>query len=285
MAKVELVHVQTSDGVRLDGVLNQASGPARLGVDLVIFHHGVGGNFYRSSMAAAITDRFVEQGCSILRVNNRGHDHLYSSPGGWLGAGFESVDDCRIDFAAWLDFAESVGFRRIALWGHSLGAVKLIYFLAREDDPRIGCAIASSPPRFHFESFVGGDEGAGRSDSISRAESLIAGGQPGELVAFDLGLGRPMLFSATSAIDKYGPMDRYDFFRHLPDIKVPLLLTIGSLEDGFSFDALAEEGPRLAGDQSELTFVSIEGADHFYLSHTTELWILIRDWLLSSYSD
>jgi pimeloyl-ACP methyl ester carboxylesterase len=284
METVELVHVQTSDGVRLDGILNQAKGSATLGVDLVIFHHGVGGNFYRASMVAAVTDLFVEQGCSVLRVNNRGHDHLYSSPRGWLGAGFETVDDCRNDFAAWLDYAESSGFKKIALWGHSLGAVKLVYFLAREGDSRIDCAIASSPPRFHFESFVGGEEGAGRENSISRAEALIAAGKPDELVDFDLGLGRPMLFSAKSAIDKYGPTDRYDFFRHLPDVKVPLLLTIGSLEDGFSFDALAEEGPQLANEQPNLTFASIAGADHFYLSHTTELWTLVRDWLSLSSS-
>jgi hypothetical protein len=44
---VDLIYVTTHDGVRLDGTwrkphLEQAS---QLGVDVVIFHHGVGGNF------------------------------------------------------------------------------------------------------------------------------------------------------------------------------------------------------------------------------------------------
>jgi pimeloyl-ACP methyl ester carboxylesterase len=279
VAKVDLVQVETSDGVRLDGILHQASGATELGIDLVIFHHGVGGNFYRPSMAAALADRFLEFGCSMLRVNNRGHDHLYSSTRGWLGAGFEIVDDCRIDFAAWINFAVSAGYRRIALWGHSLGAVKLVYFLVAAEYSQIKCAIASSPPRFHFDSFVGGVEGASRMNSIAKAELLIGEGRPDELVAFDLGLGRPMLFSARSALDKYGPSDRYDFFRHLSNVTLPLLLTVGSLEDGFSFDALAAKGPQLESEYSNLTFASIEGADHFYLSHTNEIWRLLRDWL------
>ena len=45
--KVDLVDVKTRDGVRLDGILREpVSTPSRLGVDVVILHHGVGGNFY-----------------------------------------------------------------------------------------------------------------------------------------------------------------------------------------------------------------------------------------------
>ncbi len=49
---VDLVNVTTRDGVRLDGTwrkppLEHAS---QLWVDVVIFHHGVGGNFYGSGM-------------------------------------------------------------------------------------------------------------------------------------------------------------------------------------------------------------------------------------------
>src|SRR5581483_7777117 len=123
--QADLVSVETSDGVRLDGALRR---PARatepqLGLDLVICHHGLGGNFYGASFFQGAGDRLLADGCAVLRVNSRGHDQLFNSPRGRLGGACEIVDDCRLDWKAWLDFAEQAGFRRIAIWGHSLGAV------------------------------------------------------------------------------------------------------------------------------------------------------------------
>lgn len=275
----ELVNVRTSDGVRLDGALFRSAETPRLGVDLVIFHHGVGSSFYPPSMHAAMAQELVAQGCSALLVNNRGHDFMYPSPKGWLGAAYEVVDDFRLDSRAWLDFAQAAGFERTALWGHSLGAVKTVYFLATEQDDRVRCALASSPPRLRYASFVGERGGEGRLASFSRAEQLVAEGKPEELVPFDL--GRASYFSARSLLDKYGPDDRYDFFRHLPDVHVPLLLTIGGLEGDFRFEALAKQGVSLAGAQANLEFASIEGADHSYMTRISQVWEVARSWLES----
>ena len=271
---VELASVQTSDGVRLDGALARASGSARLGIDLIIFHHGVGGHFYGPSIAAALTERFLDEGCSVLRVNSRGHDLAYTSPKGPLGAAFEIVDEFRLDSRAWLDFAVHAGFRRIVLWGHSLGAVKVVYSLAVDEDPRVVAAIASSPPRLHYESVLGGEHQE-TVESIARAQELLAAGKPDELVSVD----QLPSMSARTVIDKYGPTDRYDFFVHLPKVPVPLLLTIGGLENGLRFDALAKEGPALAAAQANLTFASVDGADHSYMSRIPEVWELTRAWL------
>ena len=49
---VELVKVQTRDGVRLDGALSPASTSSA--ETLVILLHGVGGNFYGSRMMAEL---------------------------------------------------------------------------------------------------------------------------------------------------------------------------------------------------------------------------------------
>ena len=131
---IDLVQVRTNDDVRLDGVLTlpESSSVPALGFDAAILHHGVGGNFYGPSFWPTMTNGLVAKGCAVLRVNNRGHDLMYNSPKGRLGAAYEAVDDCRHDWRAWLDFLESRGYRRIALWGHSLGAVKTIHYLAAE---------------------------------------------------------------------------------------------------------------------------------------------------------
>jgi pimeloyl-ACP methyl ester carboxylesterase len=278
MEQVELVTVETSDGVRLDGTFSRAKKEPGLGVDLVIFHHGRGTNFYNPSLAQGLTESLLNEGSSVLRVNNRGHDHAYQSRQRWLGSAYEVVDDFRRDSAAWLDFAETAGFRRILVWGHSLGAVKLLYLLGTEPDERIVRAIASSPPRFHYATFVEGAEGAGRMATFERANALVAAGEPDALVEFEF--GTTSWFSAGSLLDKYGPDDRYDFYRHLPSIELPLLVTLGGLEDGLGFAPLAADGPALADKQANLTYASVEGADHSYLTRVPEVWSLTREWLL-----
>ena len=72
---LELVHVETSDGVRLDGVWRKpdAPGKSRFPVDAMILHHGVAENFYGSSPHDSFAPWLVENGCAAIRVNNRGH--------------------------------------------------------------------------------------------------------------------------------------------------------------------------------------------------------------------
>src|SRR5712691_12452383 len=75
---VDLVSVTTRDGIRLDGTWRQPhlEKASQLGVDVVIFHHGVGGNFYGPGMFEQYSNALLERGCAVLRVNNRGHDPI-----------------------------------------------------------------------------------------------------------------------------------------------------------------------------------------------------------------
>jgi hypothetical protein len=157
--------------------------------------------------------------------------------------------------------------------------VKLLYLMGTEPDDRIVRAIASSPPRFNYAAFIEGPEAAGRVSTFESARSLVSSGHPESLVEFDF--GSPLWFSAGSLLDKYGPDDRYDYYRHLPNVKVPLLITLGGLENGLAFDPLAADGPALADKQENLTYASVDGADHSYLARVPEVWTLAREWLLS----
>ena len=158
---VDLVHTHTSDNLRLDGFLRRpasTTGSSRFGIDVAICFHGVTGNFYQAGVFDEATDRLVDGGCAVLRVNNRGHDPIsmaaYNNAGrSPLGAAYEMVDDCRYDWDAWIGFAVEQGFQSIGVWGHSLGAVKSIYYMAKERDPRVRCLIAASPPRFSYRLF------------------------------------------------------------------------------------------------------------------------------------
>src|SRR5436305_2079702 len=83
---------------------------------------GFRGNFYAPSFFGQVQETFASLGVAALRVNNRGHDLAYNSARGRAGAAYEVLDDSRYDWRAWLDYAESQGWRRVLLWGHSLGA-------------------------------------------------------------------------------------------------------------------------------------------------------------------
>jgi pimeloyl-ACP methyl ester carboxylesterase len=260
--KVELVSIETSDQVRLSGALRRPEpGTAKhLGADAVLFHHGVGGNFYNPSFVDVIGSAFLAEGCAVVRANNRGHDLAYNSPAGKLGAAFENVDDCRLDWKAWIDLCRDAGYERVALWGHSLGAVKTIYYLATEHDTRVVWAVASSPPRLAFEAR---SAGAGLLNDYERALELVERGAGETLMALSedsaLRVG-----TARTFIDKYGPDDRYDILKHLPAVSTPLLVTVGSLEDSLAFRGHRAQLPEVAARQPNLRFALIDGADHQY---------------------
>jgi hypothetical protein len=276
---VELVSTLTRDDVRLDGYLRAPALSSReLGIDLVICHHGVGGNFYAPSFFNGAAEHLEALGVATLRVNSRGHDQAYHLGTRRLGAAYELLDDCRQDFSAWLDFAEARGYRRIALWGHSLGAVKTVYFEAQVRDPRVVCAIASSPPRFDHQAQRQSEHGQRFLADIALAERAIADGAPERLI--EALVPQQRAFSARTYLDKYGANARFDYFHYLPRAPRPLLLTLGGLErNEINFAPLAAQGPTMHAEWPNVSYALIDGADHMYTHTTDQLWSSVHAWL------
>ncbi len=287
----ELVQVVASDGARLDGLWEQPAraGASRLGVDAVIMNHGVAGNFYSTHLFNEMSQWLLDEGCAALRVNNRGHDFVSRLPTqgdrGILGAAYEEVDDCRLDWRAWIEFARAAGMERIAVWGHSLGAVKSIYYMAKERDSDVKAVVAISPPRLSHSAYRGTEEWPEFEALYLQAKRHVDEGNPEMLMA----LTRPLalVLAAKTVVEKYGPEERFNIMRYIPDVPVPLLLTIGSkegVEVGYtgsriSFAGLAADIEKLSGELEHLTFASVEEADHMYTGRVKELWGVIRPWL------
>jgi pimeloyl-ACP methyl ester carboxylesterase len=299
---VELVSVNTSDGIVLNGGLRKPAqtGASRLGIDVVIFHHGVAGNFYNASFQDKLGDELLGQGVAVLRVNNRGHDITYNPTRidsgdfaqtiaarrdrGPLGAAYEIVDESRLDWRAWVDFAEAQGYGRVCVWGHSLGAVKTIYYFANETDERVRCAVASSPPRQRYSAYMATSSADELKANMDRANQAIAAGNPTSLMAVNV--PNPNVFTARTYVDKYGPAERYDIFKHLPNVTLPMLVTLGAKEGATpdSHDALSMYGnaaalEEVAQKQANIHFDHIEGADHFYTGRVPALWQAALTWL------
>jgi pimeloyl-ACP methyl ester carboxylesterase len=280
----DLVHVMTRDGLRLDGAIHLPAPEARRfvgGVDLVLCIHGAGGNFYGSMPFTALVPLFLDRGLPALSVNTRGHDgHWQTSIAGVrrrFGAAFEVVDECRRDLEAWLGFARREGFQRIALVGHSLGAIKVIYALAH-DSPDVITAAAISPACLSYQRFAASEKRAEFLRTLSEAESCVADGRGTTLT--DATFPIPLLISAASYVDKYGPAERYNILTLLPKVTCPLLVVFGSLElgEGPAFQGVPEAVSNLDLPSSTQTVV-IPGANHLYSGSIQNLAERLMAWL------
>lgn len=261
---VELVDVTTADGLTLNGALAAApvlGGSARF--DAALLMHGVGGrfhdSFYRNFSAA-----LVANGTATLRANNRGHDVVNrgNAKGAFAGAALERIDACEHDWRAWLDLLERRGYRRILLFGHSLGAVKSAYYLATTRDPRVTGCVLASPPRFNPERMLASSRGAEFGAMLETARTLVATGRGDDLMRTTYPV--KSFAGASAYLAKYST-PAFDVFAHLPSIPCPVLGLTGSEE--FGDPTFADHPAEYANAQKskrDITFVIVPDGDHHY---------------------
>jgi alpha-beta hydrolase superfamily lysophospholipase len=231
---VELVRTETADGLRLDGALEMPASP----LDSpnvsrgVICLHGVGSNFYGSTMMESLAQTLRELGLAVLRVNTRGHDGVSTAStatGGRLqGAAYEMVDQCRLDVEAWVEFLVGRGYGRLVLLGHSLGALKAVYSQAQQPHRAVERVIAISPPRLACSRFEAGPDAAAYRASRATAQQWLEAGQPQML--FPATFPFPLVLSAATFMDKYGPEERYNIVKLARQLRTPVDFIYGQQE-------------------------------------------------------
>lgn len=288
---VDLVRVTTRDGLRLDGALRTPpeATPKKLNLDAVLFLHGVGANFYTSGTLDGIAPRFMNLGLPVLAVNTRGHDQVYSASAGFgrrlQGAGFEIVDECRHDVAAWVQFLAERGHERILLLGHSLGAIKAVYSQVHEPLPAIAALVAMSPPRLSHRAFLQSPQSETYFAALSQAEQMQQAGRGDELFLAQYPF--PLMITAASYLDKYGPGERYNIIRFADQLPVPSLFLYGSKEvtpGNGPFAGLPEALQDLKNSRAALDVAIVSGGDHFYSGVFESLAEEILSWLEDNFS-
>ena len=157
-----------------------------------------------------------------------------------------------------------------------------------ENDVRVQCVIAASPPRFSYSNYASKDswgdvKGVGQkfAESYAIAKAHIDDGHPEQLIQVEYPV--PLLVSSGTFADKYGPDAKYDIIDHIPAVKMPLLAVIGTAEplEQFSFFGLPEEMQKLSAELDNFTFEYVEGANHSYSNHRKAVWELTSHWLKS----
>ena len=262
---VELVEIRTSDDVPHSGALavpKPMGGTPRF--DAVLMMHGAAAAFfepfYRNFSAA-----LVERGVATLRANNRGHDVINrgNGRGTLLGVALEIIEDCVIDWNAWLGFLEERGYERILLFGHSLGAVKTAYYLATQRDARVHGCVLASPPRFNTDILLASERGPEFAATIAAAKALVAARRPDDLVTTTFPL--KSFSSAQAYLAKYAMGTRFDVFQHVAKIPCPVFALTGERElvDPVFRDHPAEYAAARE-KKPDVEFVVVPDGDHYY---------------------
>ena len=227
---VDLITITTGDGMPLDGIYCEpAAGVTPKGpVDAMLLIHGSGGSFYRVATKAMAED-LRNQGYACLAINTKGHDTVWSPQGSgqYYGNALEILDNSRYDLRAGIDYLWEKGYRNIGLLGHSMGAVKVGYYAATEDDDRVATLIPISPVRLSYSYYMQSEDADEFRGIIERADQMEAEDRALELMEVRFPIAQ--MFSAASYLDKHGPAERYNLVALAPKIKVPMLVMGGEL--------------------------------------------------------
>jgi hypothetical protein len=274
----ELVYIQSEDGLPLEGAVIRPVGRDPLPVPLV-WVHGLTGKFYSPS-AVRIGRELAARGYTFVTGNNRGHDFGYpyrprpDAPPLLYGGGWELLSEAPRDLSAWIGFTVGLGFRGVALLGHSLGARKVASYQAAHQDGRVLGLATASPPMRAFRP---------RPDLIAQAEELVAAGRGHELLprgALRAGAGT---MSAGAYLDRVRlPWDLFGL--EDPDplisrVRCPLFACYGSEEPATGGAEELEVIKRNATGAPRLETHLFEGADHSYAGQHAAVARALAGWL------
>lgn len=268
--QADLIQANTSDGIILDGAFfaSKKPLPKDILIDGALLIHGSEGNFY-SQMNRTIAEAITAAGFPCVTFNTSAHEVAWGVPGRMFGTAYEIIDRCRLDLKAMLDLMESKGIKRVALFGHSLGAVKVVYYKAIEQDPRVAALICCSPVRLSHNYFLRTEGAAEHQAILKTATELIAKSRPDALI--EVKFPSPQMVSASSYVDKYGPEEKYYLTRHISSITCPILFTVGTKENAPHHRYCVEDVYSQVRERPYVRIKWVEGGDHVYTDKLSEL--------------
>ena len=273
-----IVQVQSKDDVADAGAL--FTPPKNIAKPMaVIWIHGATVNFY-SPTYLAISRGLAKRGYTVITGNTRMHDlgNVEAWPGGKRirGGTYWGIPSEQVrDIAAWIDFAEGLGFKQVVLVGHSAGANAVREYQAQTQDPRVaGVVLASGDVR--------PDTRIPPTEWVTNAKQFIANGQPEELVQ------GPFLSAATFLDILNRPPEIKDFFGALSTnagvtrIHCSLLVLLGTDGDVGNekdLEGIKSSIKRLATGPSRVDTALIQGAGHMYDGQEDRVAEVIANWI------
>ena len=269
----ELVHIKAEDDVELEGlVIRPASGEVK--PLPIIWVHGFTGRFYEPH-ALAIGRDLAARGFVFVTGNNRGRDFgsiLRKRATGEEsvgGAGWENLEESPYDIGAWITFTTGLGFKEVALLGHSLGGMKVTYYMATKADPRVKGLVNASGPIWRF---IGPAP-----DQVKQAEDalkMVAEGNGRDLMLPWRGPGAGTVSAQRVTNSLRFHEELFGSERVQPAaarITVPFFAFIGTEEEWIGTTADLEALEKVATATPRFERAVFQGADHCYVGKEAEV--------------
>ena len=264
---VNLVRLQTEDGVWLTGIFRQPL-MARAKACVVLIH-GYSGNFY-SGIMSFLPEALADRGFATLALNMRDHDR---------GPKKNLFEENRYDIATAVNKMALMGYNSIFLHGHSLGTNRVLYYIAATQDPRIKGILLTGPPGNLFEWNIS-LFGAETANSVLRqAQNLVSKGKGDQWMLINLGPLGKALYTANHVVSLRGPKTLSDPYKNISRIFQPTLIVHG-LADRLANPDVADRLRNSATPKTNVTVVKIPGANHRFSNQQQKLISVVTRWML-----
>ena len=250
----------------------------------IIWIHGWGVNFYLPSYIS-IGRAFTEKGFTFISINTRMHDlaNVEGYKGGKRvrGGGYWGIaSDQTKDIAAWIDFAETKGFKKIILIGHSAGAGAVREYQSEKQDNRVSGLVLAS----------GSVDPSPQIDSSQYVEALpLMAENKGEELIKDPKRSFPSYISAATFMDiANSPPEYKDFFgvrtpnAGITKIQCPILAfygTNGDIGNEETLELLKASTKKQPKGPISVTTIMIKGAEHEYWGEEVQVAEIITKWV------
>jgi dienelactone hydrolase len=281
----EIVFAPSEDQRWMAGVLMRPTSGSARSVGVIYIHGAT--RFFYDPLAVYLGRDLAQRGYLFLSGNTRGHD-VASVDAPWPlsvrpedlamgrmgGNSWARLDEEPYDVGGWINFLASQGIDKVALVGHSLGVLRVMYYQALRQDPRVvGLVLASSSDRL-----IPDDPAR-----VELAEQLVAEGRGDE--PLPLLEGHPIFFALESAgylahINRL--VGHFVADGHTPwvaDIHLPVLATLGTMEFNPNLRALVEDMRERAVHAPRFDIEVIDGADHGYTGREHKVAEVVGNWL------
>ncbi|HXW61795.1 MAG TPA: hypothetical protein VEJ45_04290 [Candidatus Acidoferrales bacterium] len=258
-SRLDLIRIEAEDKIALNGLLWE---PQRASDSLILMVPGgtTGAAFYPAHDYAPLASGLIENRYAFLLSNMRAsYNNAYSEYG-----------DAVKDIAAFVAYAKSKGYTRIAILGISLGGARMAQYMAERNDPVVkAVGFLASIPSPYLEFQIRSSEADKRrlEDTLQHARELVAQSKGEQPVSFDnwfpgsvsvMGTARSLISFFGAPSDPSAPSS----VKYGPQIRVPALVIHGD-KDELALPPNAQKiyDSLTASPQRDLIWV--RGASHF----------------------
>ena len=258
-SRLDLIRIEAEDKTALNGLIWE---PHRASDSLAILVPGgtTGAALYPAHDYSPLAAALIENDYAFLLSNMRAsYNNAYAEYG-----------DAVQDIAAFVAYAKSKGYSRIALLGISLGGARVAQYFAERNDPAVKAVVfISSIPSPYLEFQIRSSEADKRrlEDTLQRARDLVAQGKADQPVAYEnwfpgfvsvMGTAKSLISFFGAPSDPSAPSS----VKYGPKITVPALVIHGD-KDELALPPNAQKiyDSLTASPQRDLIWV--KGASHF----------------------